>query len=144
MTDPVFFTSRVVMAYVQEALFLLSEGVSPLLIDNVAQNAGMPIGPLAMADLTALDLLENIFETLAAHRRGSARWASRTLCILREFTSRFRFGRKNLGGVYNYAPERNDWPELNTIFPPNSKSPSPEEIEHRLFTIQTIEALHSI
>jgi 3-hydroxyacyl-CoA dehydrogenase/enoyl-CoA hydratase/3-hydroxybutyryl-CoA epimerase len=141
---PGFFTSRVVMAYVQEALFLLSEGVAPSLIDNVAQNAGMPIGPLAMADLTALNLLENIFETLAAHHRGSARWAARTLGILREFTSRSRFGRKNLGGVFNYAPERNDWPELSAIFPPSSKSPSPEEIEHRLFAIQTIEALHSI
>jgi 3-hydroxyacyl-CoA dehydrogenase/enoyl-CoA hydratase/3-hydroxybutyryl-CoA epimerase len=140
---PGFFTSRVVMAYLQEAFFLLGEGVAPLLIDNVAQNAGMPIGPLTMADLTTLDLLEKIFESLAAHGRGSARYSSRTLRIIREFTSRSRFGKKVMAGVYDYGPERQEWAELETIFPRNHNPPSPDEIEHRLFAIQTIEALHA-
>jgi 3-hydroxyacyl-CoA dehydrogenase/enoyl-CoA hydratase/3-hydroxybutyryl-CoA epimerase len=54
---PGFYTSRVVMAYVQEALFMLAEGTSPTLIDQCTRNAGMIIGPLAMADLTSLELL---------------------------------------------------------------------------------------
>jgi 3-hydroxyacyl-CoA dehydrogenase/enoyl-CoA hydratase/3-hydroxybutyryl-CoA epimerase len=40
---PGFFTSRVFAAYLQEALLMLREGVSPWLIDNVAQNAGMTL-----------------------------------------------------------------------------------------------------
>jgi 3-hydroxyacyl-CoA dehydrogenase/enoyl-CoA hydratase/3-hydroxybutyryl-CoA epimerase len=69
---PGFYTSRVVMAYIQEALLMLAEGISPSLIDNAARNAGMILGPLAMADLTSLDLLADIFRSLAHHGRGSA------------------------------------------------------------------------
>ena len=72
---PGFFTSRVVAAYLQEALLMLREGVSPWLIDNVAQNAGMILGPLTVADLISLDLLIDIFKSLAAHRRGAANYA---------------------------------------------------------------------
>ena len=61
---PGFFTSRVVAAYLQEALFMVREGISPWMIDNVAQNAGMVLGPLTVADLMSLDLLVDIFESL--------------------------------------------------------------------------------
>ncbi len=72
---PGFLTSRVVAAYLQEALFMVREGISPWTIDNVAQNAGMILGPLTVADLMSLDLLTHIFESLAQHRRGVARYA---------------------------------------------------------------------
>ena len=42
---PGFFTSRVVAAYLQEALLMVREGISPWMIDNVARNAGMVLGP---------------------------------------------------------------------------------------------------
>src|SRR5258708_13958723 len=53
---PGFYTSRVVMAYIQEALLMLAEGISPSLIANAARNAGMILGPLAMAVLPSLFL----------------------------------------------------------------------------------------
>ena len=99
---PGFFTSRVVAAYLQEALFMVREGISPWMIDNVARNAGMILGPLTVADLMSLDLLADIFESLAKHQRGAARDATESVDILREFTSRSRLGRKSGAGIYEY------------------------------------------
>jgi 3-hydroxyacyl-CoA dehydrogenase / enoyl-CoA hydratase / 3-hydroxybutyryl-CoA epimerase len=142
---PGFFTSRVVAAYLQEALLMLREGVSPWLIDNVAQNAGMILGPLTVADLTSLDLLTDIFGSLAMHRRGAARYAPESIVILQELTSRSRLGRKSRAGIYDYnsSQERVDSPEFARIFVPAADQPPAEEIERRLFVIQTLEALHA-
>ncbi|MGA8656507.1 MAG: 3-hydroxyacyl-CoA dehydrogenase NAD-binding domain-containing protein [Chthoniobacterales bacterium] len=143
---PGFYTSRVVAAYTQEALFLLREGVSPWFIDNVAQNGGMIVGPLAMADLLSLDLLLDIFRSLGEHGRGSAKYANESVEILQQFTSHGRLGRKTSGGIYDYAEKdrKIDWPGLKDYFPPSPQAPSPEEITQRLFLIQTIETLHAL
>ena len=143
---PGFFTSRVVAAYLQEALLMLREGVSPWLIDNVAQNAGMILGPLTVADLTSLDLLIDIFESLGMHRRGAARYAPESITILEELTSRSRLGRKSRAGIYDYnsSQERVDSPEFARVFAPAANQPTAEEIERRLFVIQTLEALHAM
>ncbi|HYY26579.1 MAG TPA: 3-hydroxyacyl-CoA dehydrogenase NAD-binding domain-containing protein [Chthoniobacterales bacterium] len=143
---PGFFTGRVVAAYLQEALFMLREGVSPWLIDNVAQNAGMIHGPLSLADLISLDLLKSIFESLAKYGRGAARKSSEAVEIVNEFVLRSRLGRKIGAGIYDYD-ERQDRIESNalaSIFPTAQLQPSSEEIESRLFVIQTIESLHAV
>jgi 3-hydroxyacyl-CoA dehydrogenase / enoyl-CoA hydratase / 3-hydroxybutyryl-CoA epimerase len=142
---PGFFTSRVVAAYLQEALFMVSEGISPWLIDNVARNAGMALGPLTMADLMSLELLLDIFASLATHRRGTAREAADGVAILRAFTNKSRFGRKSGAGIYDYdsIAERLEPSGSGTPFASVSHQPNPEEIEQRLFVIQTIEALHA-
>ncbi|MBV8587929.1 MAG: 3-hydroxyacyl-CoA dehydrogenase family protein, partial [Verrucomicrobia bacterium] len=142
---PGFYTSRVVMAYVQEALFLLREGVSPAFIDHVAQNAGMVIGPLAMADLTALDLLADIFRNLARHARGSGAQAGETVTLLERFIARGRLGKKVGAGIYNYENNRVvAWPELNSWFPPRFPALSAEAVRDRLFYIQAIETLRTL
>ena len=141
---PGFYTSRVVMAYVQEALFMLAEGTSPTLIDQCARNAGMIIGPLAMADLTSLELLADIFRNLSKHGRGAASESERTLEILSRFLLAGRKGRKSGAGIYDYpAPgERHEWQGLTDWFP---RSPqSDPEIINRLFHIQTVETLHTL
>jgi 3-hydroxyacyl-CoA dehydrogenase / enoyl-CoA hydratase / 3-hydroxybutyryl-CoA epimerase len=142
---PGFFTSRVVAAYLQEALLMVHEGVDPWLIDNVAQNAGMILGPLTVADLTSLDLLTDIFHSLAIHRRAAARYASESIRILQELTSRSRLGRKSGAGIYDYnsGPARVKSPEVTRLFARTTEQPSLEEIERRLFVIQTLEALHA-
>ena len=104
---PGFYTSRVVMAYIQEALLMLAEGISPSLIDNAARNAGMILGPLAMAHLTSLDLLADIFRSLAHHGRGSAQFAQDAISILSKFIDAKRLGRKVRGGIYDYSEDGN-------------------------------------
>ena len=141
---PGFYTSRVVMAYVQEALLMLAEGASPSLVDQCARNAGMIIGPLAMADLTSLELLADIFRNLLKHGRGAAAESAETLEILSRFLSAGRRGRKAGAGIYDYPSpnERVEWPSLSDWFP---RSPQSEaEITDRLFYIQTVETLHTL
>jgi 3-hydroxyacyl-CoA dehydrogenase/enoyl-CoA hydratase/3-hydroxybutyryl-CoA epimerase len=141
---PGFYTSRVVMAYVQEALFMLAEGASPTLIDQCARNAGMIIGPLAMADLTSLELLADIFRNLLKHGRGAAAESERTLEILSHFLSAGRKGRKSGSGIYDYPSpgERHEWPGLTNWFPQSPQSDI--ELTNRLFYIQTVETLHTL
>jgi 3-hydroxyacyl-CoA dehydrogenase / enoyl-CoA hydratase / 3-hydroxybutyryl-CoA epimerase len=143
---PGFYTSRVVMAYVQEALLMLAEGISPSLIDNAARNAGMIIGPLAMADLTSLDLLTDIFRSLAQHGRGSAQFAQDALNVLSKFVDANRLGRKARGGIYAYAEDgsRREWDRLTHWFPCDPKPPASSLIADRLMYIQTIETLHAL
>jgi 3-hydroxyacyl-CoA dehydrogenase / enoyl-CoA hydratase / 3-hydroxybutyryl-CoA epimerase len=141
---PGFYTSRVVMAYVQEALFILAEGANPILVDQCARNAGMVIGPLAMADLTSLELLADIFRNLLKHGRGAAAESVRTLEILSRFLSIGRKGRKSGSGIYDYpAPSgRQEWPGLIDWFPRSAQSDV--EITNRLFYIQTVETLRTL
>ena len=141
---PGFYTSRVVMAYVQEALFLLSEGASPWLIDNCARNSGMIMGPLAMADLTSLQLLADIYRNLVQYGRGAATQSAQVLDILSHFLSAGRIGRKSGGGIYDYPSpgERTEWPGLTDWFPRSQKSKS--EIIDRLTWIQIVETLHTL
>jgi 3-hydroxyacyl-CoA dehydrogenase/enoyl-CoA hydratase/3-hydroxybutyryl-CoA epimerase len=143
---PGFFTSRVVAAYLQEALLMVWEGISPWTIDNVAKNAGMILGPLTVADLMSLDLLTHIFESLAQHQRGSARHAADSIKILRKLAGQSRLGRKSGAGIYDYNSrrERVESTALHDLFPPAAHPSAPGEIEQRLFVIQAIEALHAM
>ena len=125
---------------------MVREGISPWMIDNVARNAGMILGPLTMADLMSLDLLADIFESLAKHRRGAARDSAESAEILREFISQSGLGRKSGAGIYLYNSdqERIDLAVFlnrrERPFPP----PTPQEIEQRLFVIQTLEAVQAM
>ena len=66
--------------------------------------------------------------------------------ILQEFTSRSRLGRKSGAGIYDYGPtkERIHSNESVRVFAPAVNQPSFDEIEQRLFVIQTLEALHAV
>src|SRR5580704_851423 len=128
---PGFFTSRVVAAYLQEALFMIREGISPWMIDNVARNAGMILGPLTVADLMSLDLLADIFESLARQGRGAARNAADSIKILREIIDQSGLGRKNGAGIYEYnsLQERVESAEFRNLPVPAASQAIPEEIE---------------
>ncbi|MBV8141408.1 MAG: 3-hydroxyacyl-CoA dehydrogenase family protein, partial [Verrucomicrobia bacterium] len=143
---PGFFTSRVVAAYLQEALFMLREGISPWMIDNVARNAGMILGPLTVADLMSLELLSDIFASLAKYQRGTAKASGDALEILKGFTSRSRSGKQGRAGIYDYDSrgERIELDQSRNLFTPALDLPVAQEIEERLFVIQTIEALHAM
>src|SRR5258705_166916 len=99
-----FFTSRVVASYTREALLLLSEGVPPQVVDNAALAAGMPIGPLAIADPTSLDLLYDILGSVAGPDRQLDHHA-RSLEVLHRLSGRLgRSGRKASAGTYAHGP----------------------------------------
>lgn len=54
--SPGFLINRILLAYINEAGFLLQEGVPVSVIDQVMTDFGMPVGPLALSDEVGLDV----------------------------------------------------------------------------------------
>ena len=143
---PGFYTSRVIAAYTREALGMLAEGVLPALIDNAAFIAGMPIGPLAMADLTSYALLADIIAGLAKDGRGTAIESAAALDAAQRLVEAGRSGRRAGGGVYDYADGGKGlvWSGLSDLFPSMKDQPAVENVIQRLLHAQSLEAVHAM
>ena len=57
-----FYTSRTFGTFVMEGAAMLGEGIPPPVIENAAMQAGMPVGPLAVLDETALSLSVHVLD----------------------------------------------------------------------------------
>ena len=55
-----FFTSRVIVTFVNEALAMLAEGIHPASIEQAATQGGYPVGALQLADELSLELFLKI------------------------------------------------------------------------------------
>ena len=141
-----FFTSRVVGAYTGEALTLLAEGIDPFLIDDVALKGGMPIGPLAMADMTSLTLLKDIFASVVSDTSRMGLKGMRAVEALDRLVNKFdRSGKNSSQGIFNYGEKSQEkWDGLAECFPPIDTQPNRETIEQRLFHAQALEAARAI
>ena len=98
---PGFVSNRILMPYVNEAVWALHDGVAePEAIDTIARlGFNHPMGPLALADLIGLDTCVAIMEVLEEGLRD-ARYAPCPL--LREHVEAGRLGRKVGRGFYTY------------------------------------------
>ena len=140
-----FYTSRVVGAYTGEAFTLLAEGLSPSLIDEVALKAGMPIGPLAMADITSLTLLKDIVASINGDGTAIGLQGLRLTEALDKLTSVGRVGKAGGGGVYDYDETgQRPWPGLSDCFPASGVLADDEVVEKRLLYSQSLEAVRAI
>jgi 3-hydroxyacyl-CoA dehydrogenase/enoyl-CoA hydratase/3-hydroxybutyryl-CoA epimerase len=63
-SSPGFLVNRVLMPYTLEAVELLSEGITASVIDSVAKDFGMPMGPITLADTVGLDICLHVGENL--------------------------------------------------------------------------------
>ncbi|MFI7498976.1 3-hydroxyacyl-CoA dehydrogenase NAD-binding domain-containing protein [Streptomyces sp. NPDC049687] len=116
-----FFTSRVILEFVNEAVALLGEGVPAASIEQAATQAGYPVGALALVDELTLTLLRKIREeTAAGHRAaGSERPAHPAAPVIDRMIDTFdRRGRAAGAGFYDYADGRKTglWPGLKDAF----------------------------
>lgn len=117
-----FFTSRVFSVFADEGDRLLKEGVAPILIDNVARQAGMPVGPLAVQDEVMMDMLLRSYDTNRAldAELGDAYSDTYAVCgeLCQLMTKRGRPGRSAGAGFYDYAADgtKSIWPGLAEIF----------------------------
>jgi len=138
-----FYTSRVFSTYVGEGLTLLSEGVAPALIENAGRMAGMPVGPLALADEVSLELMARIRRQTAADL-GAAyqRSAIDEVCDRMVDGALGRLGKKAGKGFYEYPQDarKHLWPGLAEQWPLAAQQPDVEEVKKRLLYIQALEA----
>ncbi|HLY85623.1 MAG TPA: 3-hydroxyacyl-CoA dehydrogenase NAD-binding domain-containing protein [Gaiellaceae bacterium] len=99
---PGFVSNRILMPYVNEAVWALHDGVAePEAIDTIAKlGFAHPMGPLALADLIGLDTCVAIMDVL--HEGfGDEKYAPCPL--LREHVEAGRLGRKSGRGFYAYG-----------------------------------------
>jgi 3-hydroxyacyl-CoA dehydrogenase/enoyl-CoA hydratase/3-hydroxybutyryl-CoA epimerase len=136
-----FYTSRCFSAYSSEGMELLKEGVNPVLIENAGKDAGMPVGPLAVTDEVALDLVYKIAGQ-GVHD-GVISEADTSYQVAKQFVNLGRAGKKAKAGFYDY-PEGDPkklWPGLGKLFPLADDQPTLDEVKTRLLYRQAIEAV---
>nr|AAL14911.1 FadB [Rhizobium leguminosarum bv. trifolii] len=90
-----FFVNRCVLRYMSESYDMLIEGVPPVMIENAAKMAGMPVGPLALNDEVAIDLSLKILKATVADLGEKAIDPRHMELISRMVEKEGRFGRKN-------------------------------------------------
>ncbi|MBT5897129.1 MAG: 3-hydroxyacyl-CoA dehydrogenase, partial [Rhodospirillaceae bacterium] len=136
-----FYTSRVFGTYVREGLALLADGVSPALIENAGKMAGMPVGPLAMADEVSIDLMYKIGKQTREDMGDDYVAISGDDLVQKMVEDLGRIGKKVGKGFYDY-PEKGSkrlWPGLAEHCPMASTQPDVEDVKKRLMYIQSVE-----
>jgi 3-hydroxyacyl-CoA dehydrogenase/enoyl-CoA hydratase/3-hydroxybutyryl-CoA epimerase len=140
-----FFTSRVFGTFMDEGARLLMDGLDPVLIESLAKQVGMPVGPLAVQDEVSQELSK---KAAATHREmgvfcslgdnsANVKVSER---LIKEYS---RGGRYHGGGYYDYAEDGSKaiWPELYSLYHKPEVEISYQDIKDRILFRQVIESL---
>jgi 3-hydroxyacyl-CoA dehydrogenase / enoyl-CoA hydratase / 3-hydroxybutyryl-CoA epimerase len=93
-SSPGFLVNRVLMPYLGEAVRAVEEGVPLALIDRAAENFGMPMGPIELADVVGLDVIMSVGKVFSQEVA-----APKTLVQLVE---QKKLGKKTGSGFYTW------------------------------------------
>ncbi len=103
---PGFLVNRVLVPYLHEAMFAAAEGIPLETIDRAALDAGMPMGPVELADVVGLDVCLSVGEIV-----GTALGRSPPdMANVRRLVAEDHLGRKTGQGLYTWRdgkPQRN-------------------------------------
>ena len=99
---PLFVVNRILVPLINEAIFVLSEGIASAedIDKGMMLGANHPIGPLALADLIGLDTMLFVAETLL-EETGDSKY--RVPPLLRKKVRAGHLGRKSGRGFYEYG-----------------------------------------
>ncbi len=99
---PGFVVNRILVPMINEAFFVLSEGLASAEDIDAGMRLGCnhPIGPLALADMVGLDVCLAVMEVYVAQFADSK---YRPCPLLREMVAAGWLGRKSGRGVYRYG-----------------------------------------
>jgi len=139
-----FYVNRCVLRYMSEAYKMLIEGVPAAMIENAARAAGMPVGPLALTDETAVDLAQKIMKQTIRDLGDKAVDPKQMALINTMVDTHGRFGRKNGRGFYDYPAKpakKKLWPGLKDLYPQlRPEKVDYEELQQRLLVTIALEA----
>jgi 3-hydroxyacyl-CoA dehydrogenase/enoyl-CoA hydratase/3-hydroxybutyryl-CoA epimerase len=139
-----FFTSRVFGSFVMEGAAMLAEGVPAAVIENAGIQAGMPVGPLAVLDETALSLSVHVLEQTRADFAADGKSyvaGPGELLVELMVKEHKRAGRAAGGGFYDYpaSGKKHLWPQLKPLFERPTLAWDIAELKDRLLYRQAIE-----
>ncbi len=129
---PGFLVNRILMPYLNEAGFLLEEGVSLKDLDQAALNFGMPMGPGRLLDEVGIDVAVKVAKVMyegLGERAHPSKFSSK-------LAEKNFLGKKNAKGFYLYDEKGKvigPNTELDDLLPKERKKMSETEIQMRLF-----------
>jgi 3-hydroxybutyryl-CoA dehydrogenase len=99
---PGFVVNRILVPMINEAFFVLSEGLASSEDIDAGMKLGcnQPIGPLALADMVGLDVCLAVMDVYLSEF-GDSKY--RACPLLKEMVAAGRLGRKTGQGVYSYS-----------------------------------------
>jgi 3-hydroxyacyl-CoA dehydrogenase/enoyl-CoA hydratase/3-hydroxybutyryl-CoA epimerase len=141
-----FFTSRVFATFVMEGAAMVGEGIPAAVVEQAALQAGMPVGPLAVLDETALSLSVHVLDQTRADLRaeGGTYIATPGELLVERMVKEFdRNGRVAGAGFYDYPVQKDLpkslWPGLKDLFERPAVRWDLQELKDRLLYRQSIE-----
>lgn len=136
-----FYTSRCFMTFTNEGMTMVSEGISPALIENAAKMASMPVGPLAVIDEVTIELGYKIAMQAKADLGDEFRPISGFDTMKKMVEELDRKGKRYGKGFYDYPEDgpKRLWPGLAELYPPAAEQPFVDEVKDRLLMIQALE-----
>jgi len=141
-----FYTSRTFGTFVMEGAAMLGEGIPAAVIENAGIQAGMPVGPLAVLDETALSLSVHVLDQTRTDFTTEGKTYTATpgeLLVERMVKELKRPGRAAGGGFYDYPAEpgakKQLWPELKPLFEKPGMAWDIQELKDRLLYRQAVE-----
>ena len=104
-STPGFLVNRVLAPYMRNAMMLHREGIPKEALDKAAEQFGMPMGPVELADTVGLDVGLGVIDTLMGAEAGEDRK------VLEEMVKAGKLGKKSGEGFYRWKkgkPQRDE------------------------------------
>lgn len=141
---PGFYTTRILAAYMNEALELLDEGVDIQKLDLAMKKWGFPVGPIALMDEVGLDVgahigrgvLNDLFKDRGIESNNR----------LQRMSADGLLGRKSSKGFYLYPKQgaKKPNPNLQHYFKSSQAAPDETEWQNRMSSVMVNEAVYCL
>ena len=121
-------------------MFLLEEGVPAAMIENIAKQKGMPVGPLAVHDEVTITLSKHVIESNPDASKSPE--VMRSLGLINKMIDAGRTSKKDGAGFYDYpkGAKKRLWNGLKEMFPSDINALDKETIAKRLLHRQALES----
>ncbi len=118
---PGFLVNRVLVPYLNEAMFALQDGIPIEVIDDAALAFGMPVGPVELADVVGLDVCKHVGDIVSQALNRQKPDSSRIDALI----AAKKLGRKSGEGFYL-------WRDGKAVKSPGPRAAPPADLEDRL------------